>query len=295
VLVVAIAFGSILAVGIILVLEVMDNKLREDFEVEEQLKLPKLGVLPDIPARALSLEQPDRFLDDVGLVEPYRRLLKTLEFRTQEKLRLIVVSSSVSGEGKSVVVSHLGAVSAILSRRTLIIDADLHRPIQHHLLGLPKEPGLADVIGKKITLLHAVQPTGIENLSMLTCGELRDRPSSLLESASMKSLLQEAAAHYDLVIVDTPPVSSCADANTLSQYSNGLVMITRPNFTPKDMLLRAVSELTGNGVPILGVVVNGMKTQTKKYYRYPFKGDQPLSKPLKHLTDLGVLNNSARR
>jgi capsular exopolysaccharide synthesis family protein len=163
------------------------------------------------------------------------------------------------------------------------------------LLSLPKEPGLTDVIDREITFLHAVQPTGIDNLSILTCGELCDRPASLLESPSMKSLLEEAADHYDLVIVDTPPVSSCADANTLTQYSDGLVMVVRPNFTPTEILVRAGSELTGNGVPILGVVVNGMRTQSEKYYRKPAKGYQPLSKPLKRLTDLGVLNNSARR
>jgi capsular exopolysaccharide synthesis family protein len=252
--------------------------------------------LPDIPATALNLEQPDYFLDNAGLVEPYRQLLKTLEFRTHKKLRLIVVSSTVSGEGKSLVVSHLAAVSAMLSRRTLIIDADLHQSRQHSLLGLPKEPGLTDVIDKEITLLHAVQPTGIENLSILTCGELRDRPASLLESPSMKSLLEDAAAHYDLVIIDTPPVSSSADANALSQSSDGLVMIIRPNFTPKEMLLQTVSELTGNGVPILGVVVNGMTNRSQKHYRYPVKGYQPVSKPLKYFTHLGnPVNNSARR
>lgn len=296
VLVIASVFGTILAVGIMLLLELMDNRLHDATEAEELLKLPTLGVLPDIPKAALSLEEPDRFLDDAGLVEPYRRLLKTLEFRTQEKLRLIVVSSTVSGEGKSLVVSHLGAVSAMLSRRTLIIDADLHRPRQHGLLGLPKEPGLADVIDKKITLLHAVQPTNIENLSILTCGELCDRPASLLESPSMKSLLEEAAAHYDLVIIDTPPVSSCADANALSQSSDGLVMIVRQNFTLKKMLLQTVSELTGNGVPILGFVVNGMTNQNQKHDRYPTKGYQPVSKSLKHFTHLGTpVNNSARR
>ncbi|HEY9632036.1 MAG TPA: polysaccharide biosynthesis tyrosine autokinase [Coleofasciculaceae cyanobacterium] len=295
VLVVAIAFGSILAVGIIMLLEMMDNKLRDASELEELLKLPKLGVLPDIPATALSLEQPERFLDNVGLVEPYRLLLKTLNFRTQEKLRLIVVSSTVSGEGKSLVVAHLAAVSAMLSRRTLIIDADLYRPRQHSLLGLPEEPGLTNVIDKEITLLHAVQPTGIENLSILTCGERRDRPASMLESPSMKSLLEEAAAHYDLVIVDTPPVSSSADANALSQSSDGLVMIIRPNYTPKEMLLQTVSELTGNGVPILGVVVNGVTNQNQKHDRYPVKGYQPVSESLKHFTHLGTpVNNSAR-
>jgi succinoglycan biosynthesis transport protein ExoP len=295
VLVLAIVFGTILAVGIILLLEVMDNKLRDASETEELLKLPILGVLPNLPKQAQNLEQSEQFLDDVGLIEPYRRLLKTLEFRSLEKLRVIVVTSTLTGEGKSLVVSHLAAVSAMLSRRVLIIDADLHRSKQHSLFGLPSSPGLTDVIDKKLNFLHAVQPTGIDNLSILTCGELRDRPSSLLESASMKAILAEAAAHYDLVIVDTPPVSSCADANALSRSSDGLVMITRPNFTPKEMVLRAVAELKGNGVPILGIVVNGMTTQTEKYHSSALKGYKPLAKPRKRLTDVEVLNNSVRR
>lgn len=295
VLVLAIVFGTILAVGIIVLLEVMDNKLHDASETEELLKLPILGILPNLPKEAQNLEQAEQFLDNVGLVEPYRRLLKTLEFRSLEKLRVIVVTSTLTGEGKSLVVSHLAAVSAMLSARVLIIDADLHRSKQHSLFGLPFQPGLTDVIDKKLNLLHAVQPTGIENLSILTCGELRDRPSSLLESPAMKTILAEAAAHYDLVIVDTPPVSSCADANALSRYSDGLVMITRPNFTPKEMVQRAIAELKGNGVPILGIIVNGMTTQTEKYHSSALKGYKPLAKHRKHLTDVGVLNNSVRR
>jgi len=288
VLVLATVFGTILAVGVVLLLEVMDNTVHDASEAEELMKLPLLGILPKLPATAISLERSERFLDDVGLVEPYRRLLKTLEFRNPKKLRIIVVSSTLSGEGKSVVVSHLAAVSAMLSRRTLIIDADLRRPRQHSLFSLPKEPGLTDVIGRNITLLHAVQPTGIENLSILTCGEQHARSWSLLESAYMKSLLVEAAAHYELVIVDSPPVTSCVDASTLTRHSDGLVMIIRPNFTPKDAVLRAVSELTGNSVPIQGVVVNGMTTQAQKYNPYPIKDDPSLSKLRKPLINQPV-------
>ncbi len=295
VILVAIVFGTILAVGIILLLEVTDNRLRDASEAEELLKFPILGVLPNIPEEAESLEQPAQFLDNVELVEPYRLLLKTLNFRTFEKLRLIVVTSTLTGEGKSLVVSHLAAVSAMLSQRILIIDADLHRPRQHKLFGLPSQPGLTDVIDKKLNLLHAVQPTGIANLSMLTCGELCDRPASLLESASMKSLLGEAAAHYDLVIVDTPPVSSCADANALSRYSDGLVMVTRPNFTPKEMALRAISDLKGNGVPILGIVVNEMTNRKQKSYRKSLKRYHAPPKFFKHLNDRGSpVKNSVR-
>lgn len=288
VLVIAIFFGTILATGIVLLLETMDNRLYDVADAEELLKLPLLGVLPRLPATQLSLEPAEKFLDDVGLVEPYRMLLKNLEFRSTDKLQIVVVSSTLSGEGKSVVVAHLAAVAAMLSRKTLIIDADLRRPSQHTLFNLPPKPGITDVIDGKKSLLSAVQATDLENLSVLTCGELRGRPSQILESDAMKSLVAEAPLHYDLVIIDTPPLSACADAATLSQYSDGVILTTRPGFTLKEVLQRAVSELNQNRIPILGVVVNGMTKDTEKYYRYPMEGNQSLlSRPFKRLTALG--------
>jgi len=278
VLAVATVFGTVLATGIVLLLELMDNTLRDASEAEELLKLPLLGVLPRLPAKTLILEPAERFLDDVGLLEPYRMLFKTLEFRNSEQLRIIVVSSSISGEGKSVVASHLAAVSAMLSWRTLIIDADLRRPVQHTLFNLPPKPGITDVIDGDKSLLQAVQPTNIENLDVLTCGELRGRPSQLLESVAMKSLLELASQEYDLVIIDTPPLSACADAASLSRQSDGVMLVTRPGFTLKEILSRAVSELTQNRIPILGVVVNGMTSSTEQYYRYPVNGYQPVKR-----------------
>ena len=275
VLALAATFGSVLAVGVMLLLEMMDNTLRDAGEAEELLQLPLLGVLPRLPGKTLVLEPANRFLDDVGLVEPYRMLLKTLEFRSPEQLRLIVVSSTMSGEGKSVVASHLAAVSAMLSWRTLVIDADLRRPVQHILFNLDPKLGITDVIEGSKSLQEAVQPTDVQNLDVLTCGELYGRPSQFLESAGMKSLLAEAAEKYDVVIIDTPPLSASADAATLARQSDGVVLVTRPGFTLKEILLRSVTELTRNRIPILGVVVNGMTSQTEQYYRYPVDGYQP--------------------
>ncbi|BAZ10225.1 lipopolysaccharide biosynthesis [Calothrix sp. NIES-4071] len=267
------AFGLLLATGVVILLELMDNTLRDASEAEELLKLPLLGVLPRLPDRTLVLNPANRFLDNVGLVEPYRMLFKSLEFRTSE-LQLLVVSSTISGEGKSIVASHLAAVSAMLSRRTLIIDADLRRPVQHTIFNLPAKPGITDIVEGSISLKEAVQPTEIENLSVLTCGELHVRPSQILESPAMKRLISEAVANYDFVIIDTPPLSACADTATLAKQSEGVLMVTRPNITIKEVLQRAVSELNNNGIPIVGVVVNGMTTQTEQYYRYPVSGYQ---------------------
>lgn len=289
VVVLATVFGTILAIGVVVLLEVMDDKLRDASEAEELLKLPMLGVLPRLPAAALKLEPPEGFLDNVSFVEPYRLLLQTLESRSSEKLRLIVVSSTVAGEGKSVVVSHLAAISAMFSRRTLIIDADLRQPVQHSLFNLPLEPGITDVLSGYKSLEQAVRRTEIENLWVLTCGGRHTRPSQLVESTAMETLLANAAGYYDLVIVDTSPVSSCADAATLSRNSDGLVIIMRPNFTPKNLLIQAVSQLTSIRAPVLGVVVNGLKSQRKKDSSLaPVKDYQRQDKPQKRLINLNL-------
>jgi succinoglycan biosynthesis transport protein ExoP len=276
VLALAAVFGTVLGTAVMLLLEVLDNTLKDASEAEELLSLPLLGVLPRLPVKTLVLQPADRFLDDVSLVEPYRMLLKTLEFRSHDKLHVIVVSSTLSGEGKSIVASHLAAISAMLSRRTLIIDADLRRPMQHTLFNLAPKPGITDVIEKHRSLNQAVQPTEIENLHVLTGGEFHGRPSQLLESPAMKSLVAEAAASYDMVIIDTAPISACADAPTLAKQSDGIMLVTRPSITIKEVLQRAVSELEHNQIPVLGVVVNGMTEQTEKYFRYPVDGYRPV-------------------
>ncbi|WP_315786839.1 polysaccharide biosynthesis tyrosine autokinase [Fischerella sp. JS2] len=277
VLAIATLFGTALATGIVLLLELMDHTLKDASEAEELLKLPLLGVLPRLPSHAIALEPSARFLEHVGLVEPYRTLFKNLEFRSRESLRSIVVSSTITGEGKSVVASHLAVISAMLSRRTLLIDADLRRPILHTLFNLAPQPGITDVIDSERSLEETVQQTNIANLCVLTCGELYGYPSRLLESNAMSSLLAKATQQYDCIILDTPPLSACADAQTLGRQSNGILLVTRPGFTIKEVLKRAVSELTHNQIPIIGVVVNGMTNQTEQYYRYPLNRYRSLS------------------
>lgn len=264
--IIAAVFGIILAICIVILLQILDNTLRDASEAEKLLNLPLLGILPKLSATARNLQAPELFLDDMGLVEPYRMLFKNLEFRS-EKLRLIVISSTLAGEGKSVVVAHLAAVSAMLQRKTLIIDADLRQPMQHQLFNLPVASGVTHVIEGEKSLQQAVQSTAIDNLSVLTCGELPQRPSALLESANLRNLLTEAASQYDLVIIDTPPLSSCADAFTLGRYSDGLMLTVRPDFTPKENLLAAASEAVRNGLPILGLIINGMTAKTPNYNR----------------------------
>ncbi len=269
VLVIANVVGITLAVGVVMLLEVLDGTLRNATEAEKLVNLPVLGVLPILPNTSLSRENSELFMDNSGLVQSYRMLLKTMEFRSLERaLRVVVVSSTLSGEGKSVVVSHLAAVAAMSSRRTLIVDTDFRCPTQHKVFNLAAQPGLSDALDGRVTFAEAVQQTSINHLWVMACGEQSANSSQLLESARMRTFLEEAAGEYDLVIVDTPPVTSSVDATHLSRDSNGLLLVARPHFTQRDIMLRAVSELTGNQVSILGVAVNGINNLTENYYRY---------------------------
>ncbi len=272
--------ASILSFGLVVILESLDNTIGDIEELEQKLQLPMLGAPPALPPEAVSLEYSDHFVYDVKLVEPYRAFLRNLEARTQEKLTVLTISSSIPGEGKSVVASHLAVVSAILSRRTLLIDADLRRPQQHNLFNVEMQPGLSEVIDGYVNVRDAIRPTKTKNLSILTCGQLPNLPSIVLDSPKMKNILALLAEEYDFIIIDTPPVTSCADAHTLAQQSNGMVMVTRPNVTPKDVLARAISELKRNKIPIFGFVTNGESRGMYKYYNYGYESYQSLKTPM---------------
>ncbi len=263
VLAVASIIGIILAAGIILLLEKIDRILYDGKELEQQLHIPFLTALPHLPDSTKNLSQIQSFLKNGYLYEPYRylyepyrSLLKKLESCGQNGLKVIVVTSAIAGEGKSVVAAHLGAVSAMLSRRTLIIDAHLRQPEQYRLFDVKLNPGLTEIVEDGLSFAKVVQPTKTENLSVLSSGISSSNSCMILESPSIKTILQEAAIQYDLVIVDAPPLSSNCDAYTLSKYSNGLVIVTRPFHTTKNILEQTVVDLKRNKASIIGFVIN---------------------------------------
>jgi polysaccharide biosynthesis transport protein len=256
ILTIGIVTGLILAGGTVLLLELLDPTLRSPAEAETVLDLPVLEVLPELTPATSTLVNLEHFLDNPDQIEPYRRLIKALESLSEPKAQVFVFSSVLAGEGKSAVVLHLAAVAAMLSRRTLIVDADLRQPLQHLLLEVPAYPGLTEAVNGSCSFLHAVKSTSIENLSVLPCGQLSTRPSALIETAAMRTLLEEASIHYDYVIIDASPMGICADAATLRQSASGLVLIVQPHITRRDTLLQVVSDLQRSGTPPLGLVMN---------------------------------------
>ncbi|PZD73156.1 Tyrosine-protein kinase ptk [Acaryochloris thomasi RCC1774] len=266
--------GAVLSIGTVILLEALNRKLYSADEIEELVELPVLSTLPRLSKNTLNLGEPASFYENSAILEAYRALFKALEFRGLEEFHTLVVSSAISGEGKSVVTSYLAAVAAMLSRRTLIIDADLRRPTIHKQFQLPNKSGLSDILSGDVSLESAAQSTSIDNLSVVTAGSSCVLPSRFFESDGMKILLEEARSSYDLVIVDTPPVTSCVDAMAVSSEGYPLLLIARPNVTEKDLLKRSAAELIEHNINVLGVAVNDGIPKTDRYYQYRLESYQ---------------------
>jgi len=278
VLVLATVAGGALALGTVLLQEGLDGTLRNATEAGRLVEVPILGVLPVISPQVQTKKYADTLMQEPAILESYRSLLRSLEFAAAEDIKVIIVSSAFSGEGKSFISSYLAAVAATLSRRTLLIDADLRRPMQHELFKLAIKPGLTEVAQGKLALAEAVQDTDIDKLKVLCSGKFRSHPSELFESKQIQDVIATAATQYDLVIVDTPPVTSCVDAISLCGKDEKLLLVARPSFTQRDIFMQAVADLRAKRVEILGVAVNGIDPQNDKYYRYAFQAYKPLTK-----------------
>ena len=184
--------------------------------------------------------------------------------------RCVMITSATGGEGKTTLSAHLAARCANSGTTTLLIDADLRRASLGRLLDVPVGPGLGDVLAGDVDLdeaLITVQAGGFHFLSAGTPG--RD-PSRVLKSTRLSELIDRLRRTYDLVIIDTPPVLPVADALIMGRWADGAVMAARFDASRLPLVERANRQLALAGIPVLGVVVNGVKGQDSTYGNYAY-------------------------
>jgi protein-tyrosine kinase len=211
---------------------------------------------------------------DTGMqgAEQFRTLRSRL-YRLQENeaLKTLLVTSCISGEGKTFVTNNLAqAVVRQADRRALIIDADLRWPHLHVALGAPPAPGLSDYLRGDIDELAIIQQGQDGNLCFIASGNELSNPSELLSNGRMKVLLDRVTRIFDWVIVDSPPYLAVADASVLADMCDGVLLVLRAGFTPSDVAQKVRQELEGKKV--VGVVFNAVvQTQAYEQYYYGFR------------------------
>jgi len=268
----AIPIGLVLGIGLALLMDTLDRRVKSPQDVAQVLKLPLLTVVPGIglgegvgrdegKAKLVTIQQPRSHA-----AECYRNLRTSILFSSGRPVpRTIVVTSAVAGEGKSTTAANLAVVMAQSGRKVLLIDADLRRPALQRYFVRRESRGLIRILKDGAKLEEAVQPSEVENLDLLLCHGIPTNPSELLGSDRMQALINEMKSRYDTIIIDSPVIISVPDAVILAARAEAVVMVHCPKATDRDMVRFAREKLDEVNANILGLVMNRVDVKKGGY------------------------------
>jgi capsular exopolysaccharide synthesis family protein len=303
-------FGCALALG----LNFLDLSISDPRSVERIFGLPTLGLIPFMGGNAMRVPFGRKrgrrnVIRLIHTVDPYSseaeafRLLRTsLQYSTAgHSPQLIQVTSCFPSEGKSTAAANLAISFATLGERTLLIDADLKLPSLHRIFGVPKRPGLSDVLTGQMTSENVIVPTGIENLDIMPVGPKSPCPVELLESPMMTDIFDELRERYKTIVVDSTPLHGMSDAFVLSRKVDGVVLVVSVGKTRIDGFKKIVTQLQSMKARLLGVVYNHQNRVRRAdrayyytgYYRYGTSAPDPEDRA--DLRESGMFQPADRR
>lgn len=233
--------------------------------------------LPIAVKGKISSEKPDvvrrgqkAYLEPKSAVaEAYRTVRTAVFFGVHhEKAKTILITSPAPGDGKSTVASNLAITMAQAGQKTLLLDADFRKPMQHNIFQIDsREEGLSNLLAGAINLEDAIQPGPIENLDILCCGIDVPNPSEVLNSNSFAEVLEDFSERYDRVVIDSPPIGLVADGQILSALCKVTLLVLRAERSTRRHSQQARDSVLSVGGHLLGVIVNGV-SQKHGHYGY---------------------------
>ena len=290
--------GLMLGVGMAFVREYRDRSLHDEDDVERATGgLPILGRVPRMPeAEGGEQLRRDALVAAVDGQSPgsesYRTLRTNVRYsRGGEGARELVITSPGARDGKSTTAGNLAITFAQQGHRTLLVDADLRKAVQHKAFQVDRLPGLSDVMIGEVEVSDAVRETDQPNLYLLPAGQSPPNPSELLDSERMDRTLESVRGVFDAVVFDTPPALVVTDASVIGRRVEGVLLVVRADRTDRRGARESVERLEQVGADVLGVVFNDAGGSTYGYYgRYyhDYYGEEPGEKSgLKRLLPFG--------
>ncbi len=286
-------FAFSFGVGLALLRDYFDSGLHTTDEIEKELSLPALAVVPRTGGSFLSRPQVDTTLQlsdgsgdgtaiisggpelitnsdpDSPLGEAIRRLRTALLlYPSSTRMKRILITSSRKGEGKSTTATNLAISLARSGARALLIDADLRNPKLHQTFNILDAEGLSDLLieGSRKNPLSRYVVRLSKGLCLLPAGRLLSESPEFLGSERMEELLRTLDPHFDFILIDSPPVTTFADSTVLASHTDGVILVVQGNRSTQETVKYSAKILRMVGATILGVVLNKVSTTSESYY-----------------------------
>jgi capsular exopolysaccharide synthesis family protein len=255
--------GLVVGLGLAFFIEYLDTSVKTMEDVENLLGVPVLAIIPK------NIKLLHKEPGDTPDAEAYRILRTNIEFnRKSPDANTLSMVSGGPGEGKSTTLANLAFTSAQGGYSTLIVDADLRRPVQHSIFDLSNKVGLTNYLTTDMRLEDVIVPTSVENLSLLPSGILPSDSVGILNSQRMSDMIAELKTRYDIIFFDSPPMLGVSDASVLASEVDQTIIVVQHRRFPRAMLTRVKQAVLGVGGTVLGVVLNNVDLKHDQNYYY---------------------------
>jgi capsular exopolysaccharide synthesis family protein len=265
-LLIALLGGLAVAVGLAFAFEYGDDRIKNPDELKKSLGLPFLGMVPAIFDKTITTPlitsgAPNLF------GESFRSIRTNVLFSSaDEGSRVIVVTSSAPGEGKTAVSTNLSLALAQAGHRVLLIDADMRKPRVHEVFARALAPGLSNFLVGAALPSEVIHESSQQGLWLMPAGTFPPNPAELLGSTRFRELTIFLREHFDWVIIDTPPVMAVTDASIAANLAHGVLFVVGAEMTSKRVARRAVEQLEMSQARFLGAVLNRVDLEHNAYY-----------------------------
>ena len=267
---IALVLGLMLGGGLALLRDWMDQRLRSAEEVSAILGVPVLGVVPSMSRRQSIVARGQKVHLDSNsrAAEAYRTIRTAVFFGVPKgEAKTILITSPAAFDGKTTLVSNLAIAMAQAGQKTLILDADFRKPMQHRIFNVNhNDVGLSSILAGITPSGEAIRPTEVEGLELLPCGRSVPNPSEMLNSDSFAQLLEILSDKYDRIVIDSPPVMPVTDAQILGAVCDITLLVLRAEKSTRKTSQQARDGLLSVGAHILGVVVNDVPKKSRYGY-----------------------------
>jgi len=267
--VLALFAGLALGIGLAFLRERLDDRIKSRHELEKRLGAPVIAAVPKVGGWR-SREEAHLVLRSnpkSPVSEAYRTLGTNVQYlASQQALRVIMITSSLGGDGKSTTSSNLAIVLAQAGKRVILVSADLRRPRIHHFFDLRNDVGMSNVLADSTGLAQVAKDPGINNLRVIVGGPIPQDPAALLGSRRASEFLESLRKVSDFAIIDTPPVLAVADASILAPLVDGTIFVVDSERSSRSALAQARDQLENAGANILGAVYNNFDPHASSYY-----------------------------